>query len=160
MMKPTQADEAELREKPRRPFGVYVVVFLLILGVVAGLLEILRVQFTLTGIWADTDDFFRRRSGIGMLIARLFKDPAFIAIVNGVLVALWIAIIIGLWLLQRWAWVLLMSLIGIILTYLLVIYFEGTPDYIGMALYGAMAFYLNDYSTQRVFARPRPEADE
>lgn len=147
-----------MHEKPRRPFGVYVVVFLLILGVVAGLLEILRVQITLTGIWADTDDFFRRRSGIGMLITRLFEDPAFIALLNGVLVALWLAIIVGLWLLQRWAWVLLMILIGIILTYLLVIFFEGEPDYIGMLLYGAMAFYLNDYSVQRAFARRRPEA--
>ena len=156
-MMPGQVDVVEPKKAPRRPFGVYVVVILLMLGVFAGLLEILRAQYSLTGIWIDTDEFFRRRSGIGLLLARVFVDPLSISIANGVLMAVWLTIMVGLWLLQRWAWVLLMILIGVILAYLLVLLFEGAPVYVGMLLYVAMAFYLNDNSVQRTFARRRPQ---
>ncbi len=157
---PKQPDEADLREIPKRPFGVYVVVFLLLLGMLEAVLEIFRIQYSLTGIWAETEEFFRRRSGIVTLVIRVFQDPTIVTIANGIIVVIWFAIILGLWLLQRWAWVLMMILIGVTLTYSLVMYVEGTPDYLGMVVYVAIVFYLNDHSVQRAFARRRNEAAE
>lgn len=154
---PTKPDELDLRESTKRPFGVYVVVALLLLGVFSAMLEIFRVQFALTGFWVEADAFFRRRGGIIMLVTHLFTDPTAITIANGLIIVVWFSIISGLWLMQRWAWVVLMILIGIILTYSLVMYFKGTPDYQDMALYVAIAFYLNDHTVQRAFRRRTPK---
>ncbi len=154
---PTEPDELDLRESSKRPFGVYVVVALLLLGVFSAMLEIFRVQFALTGIWAEADAFFRQRGGIIMLVTHLFTDPMVITIANGLIIVIWFTIISGLWLLQRWAWVVSMILIGVILTYSLVMYFKGTPDYQDMALYVAIAFYLNDHTVQRAFRRRSPK---
>lgn len=156
---PKQPDEADLREIPKRPFGVYVILVLLLLGAIEAGLEIFRVQYSLVGFWADTEAFLRRHGGLVTLTARILSDPLAVSIANGVIIVVWIALIIGLWLLQRWAWVTLMILVGVILTYSLVLYFEGTPDYIGMFLYVAIAFYLNDHTVQRAFARRRGVAE-
>lgn len=158
---PKQPGEAQLREIPRRPFGVYVVTILLLLGVFEAMLEIFRTQYALTGFWEETEAFFRRRSGIVPLVARMFTGyPTAITVANGLIIVMWFAITIGLWLMQRWAWVSMMILIGVILTYSLVVYFEGTPDYLGMLIYVAIAFYLNDHDVQRAFARRRAAEGE
>lgn len=149
--------EADLREAPRRPFGVYVLVVLLMIGVVTAALEIARVQFQLVGFLADADEFLIDRSGFLQLAARLFKDTGLATVANGVIIAYWLVVIVGLWLLQRWAWVMVMIFAGVSLVFGLWRYFEGTPDYIGMVFYVAMVFYLNDRSVQRAYAR-RPGA--
>lgn len=156
---PKQPDEADLREAPKRPFGVYMIVLLLLLGIFESTLEIFRVQSSLVGFWADTEEFLRRHGGLVTLTARFLTDAMAISIANGVIIAVWFAVVVGLWLLQRWAWVSLMILVGVILTYTLVLYFEGAPDYIGMILYVAIAFYMNDHSVQRAFSRRRGAAE-
>ena len=143
----------DLRQAPRRPFGVYMLVVLLLLGVFAAALEIIRAQAYLIGFWAEADEFLRDRSGLVALGERLFTDPNLITVVNGVVIALWVVMIIGLWLLQRWAWLLLMISTGVTLTFALVRYLEGNPDFISMFVNVAVAFYLNDHSVQRAFAR-------
>lgn len=142
----------DLRQSPRRPFGVYVLVIILLLGVFAASLEIIRAQAYLVGFWAEADEFLRDRSGLVALGERLFTDPNLITVVNGVMIALWVLMIIGLWLLQRWAWLLLMISTGVTLTFALIRYFEGNPDYVSMFVNVAVAFYLNDNSVQRAFA--------
>jgi hypothetical protein len=157
-MSPTPTD-ANLRESPRRPFGVYVIVGLLILGVIGAALEIARVQMgALEGLAADADEVLTGLIGPVGLTARLFRETGIVTASNSVIIAIWVIVIVGLWTLQRWAWVTLMILTGLTLTYALVRYLEGEPNYISMAINVAAAFYLNDNSVQRAFARRRPES--
>lgn len=149
----------DLREIPRRPFGVYALVFILLLGMSAAILEIARVQTQLVGIWAEADDFLRDHSGMVSLAGHLIKDPRLLTIVNSAIILIWVLIIAGLWLLQRWAWLLLMIVTGITLTYSLYRYFAGNPDYASMIINMAVAFYLNDHSVQRAFARREQQAE-
>jgi hypothetical protein len=150
------ATDANLREEPKRPFGVYVIVILLVLGVIGAALEIVRVQTgALEGIWAEADQILTDLSGLVGLAARLFRDTALITVINGLIIAVWLLIILGLWALQRWAWVTLMIFIGLTLTYTLIRYFEGEPDYLSMLINVAVAFYLNDNGVQRAYARRR-----
>jgi len=153
-----QPVEVDLRGAPRRPFGVYVLVIILLLGVFSAVLEIIRVQFHLVGVLAQADEFLVDRSGFVQLAARLFHDAGILTIVNGVIIAVWSVVIVGLWLLQRWAWLMVMISTGITLIFALWRYFEGSPDYLGMLLNVAVVFYLNDRSVQRTYARRRPEA--
>lgn len=148
-----QPVDADLRRSPRRPFGVYVLVVILLLGVFVAALEIVRAQAQLVGIWAQADELLRDRSGLVTLGVRLFSDPALVTVFNGVLIAVWVVLILGLWLLQRWAWLLLMISTGVTLTFALIRYFEGNPDYLSMLINVAVAFYLNDNSVQRAFSR-------
>ena len=150
--------EVDLREAPRRPFGVYVLVALWMPGVVTAALEIARVQFELVGFLADADEFLVDHSGFLQLAARLFKDTGQQTISNGVIITYWLFVIAGLWLMQRWAWLVVMIFAGVSLVFGLWRYFEGNPDYIGMAVNVAVIFYLNDRSVQRAYARRRPEA--
>ncbi len=149
--------DVELREQPKRPFGVYVLVFVLALGVFTAALEIIRVRSQLTGIWADTDEFLRDRSGLVSLVSAVFTGRDAVTIVHSVLIVAWLWLIVGLWLLQRWAWLLLMIVTGVTLTYALFRYFAGNPDYVSMLTNVAVAFYLNDNSVQRAFARRTAE---
>jgi hypothetical protein len=149
----TEPAVAELREIPKRPFGVYVLVALLLVGVFTAVLEILRVQTGLEGVWASADDFLRDRSGFVALASRLIDHPVLLTTANALIILVWVLIIAGLWFLRRWAWLLLMILTGVALTFALVRYFTGDPDYLGMINNVVVAFYLNDHSVQRAFAR-------
>lgn len=153
-----KAPEAvDLRQAPRRPFGVYVLTLLMLLAILNASLEIIRVRTGLSGFWAGFDEFFRSRTGLVAMIDHFIDDPTLIQIADGIVIAIWVAIIIGLWLLQRWAWLALMILTGVSLTFSLVRYFEGQPNYLGMLINVVIAFYLNDRSVQRAYARHKPE---
>jgi hypothetical protein len=148
-------DVVELRKPPKRPFGIYAIVFLLLTGVLTSVLEILRVQRQLLGFLVTVDSVLRERNILILLTHQLFADAAAITVVNGVLIAGWILIILGLWTLQRWAWVAMMILTGIVLTIGLVRYFQDEPAYVNMLVNVAFAFYLNDSSVRRAFIRPK-----
>jgi hypothetical protein len=145
--------DQELRETPKRPFGVYVIVFFLVLGVFTAILEIFRVQTGLEGVWASADEVLRDRSGLIPLASRLFTDPAILTVVHITIIVVWVLVIFGMWFLRRWAWLLVMVFTGVALTFALVRYFVGDPDYYGMLINVAVAFYLNDRSVQRAYAR-------
>lgn len=154
---PKKPDEVELREMPKRPFGVYVLVVILLIGVFVAALEIFRVNLALGDVWLQADEFLRDYSGLVDLAADFIVDPTVSTIVNSLIVLVWLTVIAGLWLLQRWAWVTLMIITGFLLVYALFRYINGEPDYISMVTNVATVFYLNDYSVQRAFARRRPE---
>jgi hypothetical protein len=149
----TPTVDQELREVPKRPFGVYVVVFMLLLGVITAVLEIFRIQTGLEGVLASADAMLRDRSGLVPLASRLFTNPAILTVVHIVIIVAWVILIFGMWFLRRWAWLLVMIFTGVALTFALVRYFEGDPDYYGMLINVAVAFYLNDRSVQRAYAR-------
>lgn len=148
-----EPDPDEVRASPKRPFGVYVLVALQVLGIVAAALEITRARWELVGFWAEAEQFLLARSMPLSLAARLTDNPTHSIIISSVMIAIWLLIIIGLWLLQRWAWLSLMIITGLGLVVTLVLYFSGEPDFIGMLMRVAVVFYLNDHHVQRVFAR-------
>ena len=152
-----QAAEADLRKPSRRPCGVYVLVVILLLGVFAAALEIARARSELLGFWATAEELLRDRSGLVSLADRLFVDPDVLTVINGLIISVWVLVIIGMWLLQRWAWLVLMIATGVTLTFSLYRYFEGHPDYFSMLVNVAVAFYLNDRNVQRAYARRMPE---
>lgn len=153
-----QHADVDLQNVPKRPFGVYVLVGILLIGVFVAILEIVRVQSGLMGFWADAELFLRDYSGLVSLMGTVFTDPRLITIVNAFIIIVWVLVIFGMWYLQRWAWLTVMIFSGITLTYALFRYFNDDPDYISMIVNVAVIFYLNDRSVQRAYAR-RNEAE-
>ena len=153
-----QPADVDLRELPKRPFGVYVLVIILLLGVFAAVLEIARVQSSLFGFWATAEELLRDHSGMVSLASRLIHDPTLLIIANSLIIIVWVLIIIGMWMMHRWAWLLLMIITGVMLTYALFRFFDGEPEYLSMLTNVAVAFYLNDRNVQRAYARRKPEA--
>lgn len=145
--------DVDLRDVPRRPFGVYVLVFILLLGVFVATLEIVRLQFGLEGFWADAELFLRDYSGMVSMVSELFTNPTIVTIANAAIIVVWLALIAGMWYLKRWAWLMVMIFSGINLTYALFRYFNDNPDYISMLVNVAVIFYLNDRSVQHAYAR-------
>jgi hypothetical protein len=127
-----------------------------VLGVVSAVLEVIRIQTGLEGFWIVADEFLRDRSGMVALASRLFSDPAVLTVVHILIIVVWVFLIIGMWFLRRGAWLLLMIFTGVTLTFGLVRYFEGDPGFFDMVVSVAVAFYLNDRSVQRAYARRTP----
>lgn len=88
--------------------------------------------------------------------------PAFIIVLTVVLgILAWhVAIIIGLWLLKRWAWFLVMMQLGLSLALCLWAYFQGVPLYVYMWLNTILVFYLNQREVQYVFGQMRKPQQE
>jgi hypothetical protein len=149
-----QSAEVELPVQSKRPFGVYAIAALLLLGVAAGVLEILRVQIELFGFWQTADEVLREYSGLTELAAYLFIDPKLVIIANTLVIVFLLLLISGLWRMKRWAWLLVMIFTGANLTLTLIRYFNDNPDYLSMLIHVAVTFYLNDRDVQRAFARP------
>lgn len=147
---------AEVAPSPpsKRPFGVYVIVALLLVGVVAAVLEIMRVQTELLGFWQTADEVLREYSGLTDLAAYLFKGTTAVTVANTVVILFWLLLIGGMWRMQRWAWLVVMIFTGVNLAFTLVRYFRGDPDYLSMLILVAITFYLNDRDVQRAYARP------
>ena len=157
-MMESKQPEAELRESPKRPFGVYVLELILLLGIATAALEILRVQTGLEGVWITLDQLLRDRSGFVSMAARFVQNSLLLTFLNGLIIVVWLLVIIGLWRLQRWAWLGLMIFTGMALTYSLYLYFIDEPEYISMLTNVAVVFYLNERSVRRAVARPVVEA--
>jgi len=149
-----QSAEVELPIQSKRPFGVYAITALLLLGVVAGVLEILRVQIELFGFWQTADEVLRDYSGLTELAAYLFIDSRLIIMANTLVIVFLLLLISGLWRMKRWAWLLVMIFTGANLIFALIRYFNDNPDYLSMLINVAVTFYLNDRDVQRAFARP------
>lgn len=124
----------------KRPFGVYAIVFLLVLRALALALEIARVQQNLMSV----------------TLPPIEPEVAQIA-TTGVAVVAIAAICIGLFLLKRWAWIAAMILIGFNLLLAIAQYLAGEVTYGAMLLDVICVFYLNQRSVQAAFeGRPTP----
>lgn len=125
----------ETQDKQSRPFGIYVVILIMLLQLVA----------SVTDLWATN---FLKLPSIGLanldnqLIAFIIRRSVFLAI---------IAAMIGLWLLKRWSWYATMILFGIFLTWNIWLYFEQDPAYLNLAAGIIAIFYLNLRKVQAAF---------
>jgi hypothetical protein len=124
---------APARPKTRRPFGVTLIAVLQALNAITlGLYLLLRR--------VDPN-----------LIVR--EDPGYfgtILVLSGLIVA------VGLWRLDRWAWVATMLWAGSSMASALIAYTQGNPtSHTVMALSVLQVFYLNLSDVQRAFQRER-----
>jgi hypothetical protein len=120
----------------RRPFGLYIIIALLLLNASGAFFDFLRVPL------------------VGGALASGMLD-ADVAALNYASAAVLVVICVGLWLLQRWAWVATMLVVGIGLGYGLLLYWQGTPVYWRMAAYMLAVLYLNQGAVQRAFGAGR-----
>lgn len=122
--------------KPKRPFGVIVIVLLTLAIVLVTLFPLLALP--------------------SVPVLNELKVYAAITpfrVVNVVLVPFQLILAFGLWYLRRWAWVLYMIQLGISMTVGLQAHFSGQADadYFGMAINVLIVFYLNQRDVQQAF---------
>lgn len=80
--------------------------------------------------------------------------------VAAVIAAIDLALAIGLWMLFRWAWTMVMLWRGLILAGALLAYLRGEQPYWEMATSIIVIFYLNQAEVQSAFRRRGPDATE
>ncbi|WP_420642647.1 hypothetical protein [Candidatus Leptofilum sp.] len=124
-----------MRVKRKRPFGLMVILVLELLqlvtwGVFLYLLTIPELDIAVEEILDVSTLAYRIQ--IGSMLLLLIALP-------------------GLWLLQRWGWILLMIQTGISLSMGIWQFFEGNPNYAGMFVNIAIVFYLNQWDVQQLF---------
>jgi hypothetical protein len=127
-----------LRRPRKRPFGVSVIIFMLVLYVLFfgialfSLYQLPFGEFTLD--ITETDN---------PTIARAF----FILIIS-----IESLIIVGLWHLRRWAWVLIMVQVGLSMLSDFGGYIYGDYSFLSMIINVIIVFYLNQREVQRAFS--------
>ncbi|NPV63013.1 MAG: hypothetical protein HPY61_10385 [Methanotrichaceae archaeon] len=138
------SSESIRKSTRKRPFGVSVIILVLILYILALILVFgvtLGIEIKLGDSAIDRLDLEDNRILNTLLIYGLL--PAFIV--------LEMAIAFGLWRLQRWAWVLLMVQVGLSMIGDLWSYLQGNPSYFTMLMDIVLVFYLNQREVQSIF---------
>jgi uncharacterized membrane protein (DUF2068 family) len=128
-------------EKPKRPFGVTVIVILTVLSIIFNISTLLAIPNL-------------------PVIERLeiFTNFTQSDVINILLIPLQLILAFGLWYLKRWAWVLYMLQLGISMINGLQAHFRGLADvdYLVMAINVLVVFYLNQRDVQRAFGYVLP----
>jgi hypothetical protein len=141
------ADGTTRPERRARPFGVTVIVVLLLLAAVVAL------PSSLLGLLGS----LRSEDGIAPLPDRTTVELIGALAVLLVLGVSALAAAVGLLRLQRWAWVLTMLLVGTQMATNLWQYFvAGERPYLEMLVDVALVFYLNQREVQRAFGQRAP----
>ncbi|MDQ7026850.1 MAG: DUF2127 domain-containing protein [Anaerolineae bacterium] len=125
--------------KPKRPFGVAVIVLLTLAIVSVTLFPLLALPSLPS--WTVLNEL------------EIYAAVTPFRVVNIVLVPFQLLLAFGLWYLRRWAWVLYMIQLGISMTVSLQAHFSGhgDADYVGMAINVLIVFYLNQRDVQQAF---------
>lgn len=120
------------RRKRRRPLGVVILV----------IVELLYAAFVMLSLALEDVE----------VDLRFFPSEA-----APLLALSSVALALGLWRLQRWAWTVMMLWTGLGLTADLVDYIRGDPNYGLMLESVVVVFYLNQRDVQHAFHRRRDE---
>jgi uncharacterized membrane protein (DUF2068 family) len=123
--------------KQRRPFGVTVIVIL-------QLIEALAVFGVLGLPFLERVDLLSRPVHL--------SDHVIVSLSTEIIS---VVIAIGLWRMYRWAWVLIMVQLGIIMALDLVAYFSDDPNYLSMLRNIIIVFYLNQTDVRATFMYQR-----
>lgn len=124
------ADESHVR----RPFGIYAIIALQILNMLALLTDLVRVQIGFRPPPLPNSD-----------------NPLLLSVVNIAFAILLVVIIIGLWRYQYWAWFGTMVLTGIALIVGIWQYLNGGTPYATLLVNALIVFYLNQRDLRRIF---------
>jgi uncharacterized membrane protein (DUF2068 family) len=131
--------EPPLKSSPsKRPFGVSVIVLL-----IAAYILFMASVFYLSIKSQD--------SSISAQLVQIMNPTEIRAILVVELIIL-LAIAIGLWRLQQWAWFLLMIWVGIHLFFDLMDYFYGHNIHASMLISVIIVFYINQREVKKAFS--------
>ncbi|MDD1758952.1 MAG: hypothetical protein LUQ22_09510 [Methanotrichaceae archaeon] len=126
------------RSSSKRPFGVSIIIFLIL----ANLLLLALVVSTSFEPEANT-----------ILVWLLEKaGPAQSRVLLLIITVFELAIAVGLWRLQRWAWVLLMIWQGCIMATDIWGGINGNPRYLAMFINVIIVFYINQREVKKAFS--------
>ena len=139
-----QEQPASGARPPRRPFGLYAILVMLGLQMVAG-----AVAFGLVVFNAD----ILPESFLAAVGTNPWDVPLLAAEVLLVLV-----LIVGLWLYQRWAWPLMVLMLAYWMITDAYDYFFATPRYVSMLVDVVIFFYLNQREVRGLFDPVAPHA--
>ena len=131
--------EPPLKSSPsKRPFGVSVIVLL-----IAAYILFMASVFYLSIKSQD--------SSISAQLVNILNPTQVLAILAIELIIL-LAIAIGLWRLQQWAWFLLMIWVGIQMFFDLMDYFYGHHIHASMLISVIIVFYINQREVKKAFS--------
>lgn len=131
---------APLLRRRKRPFGLYMILFLL---TAQGLLGVFLALFVIFGLAIAPGELLDAAA------------PAFAeSVVPALLMLATLVVAVGLWRYKSWGWYGMMMLLAFWTANDAISYFTGTPDYVSMFLNVAMAFYLNQREVSDLFAQP------
>jgi len=131
--------EPPLKSAPnKRPFGVSVIVLL-----IAAYILFMASVFYLSIKSQD--------SSISAQLVNILNPTQVLAILAIELIIL-LAIAIGLWRLQQWAWFLLMIWVGIQMFFDLMDYFYGHEIHASMLISVIIVFYINQREVKKAFS--------
>ena len=122
------------QETTKRPFGIYAIIVLQLLNILANFTDVIRVQ-----------------RGLATLALPNVQDSRILAVVNIVIAVILIFIIIGLWRYQYWAWFATMVVTGIALILGIWQYFHGGSPYVNLLINSLVVLYLNQRDLRRIF---------
>lgn len=152
MMTPTVSPE--VRQPGKRPFGIYAIMVLLLLTILAAVLDFLRLRSSLTSpLLLQIAEALSESASLSNLPALLIDNANLLALLDVAIILLILITTIGLWFRARSAWVMAMLLIGVGLGYNIWKYLEGAPLYLSMLIHVVAVFYLNERSVRQVFER-------
>jgi magnesium-transporting ATPase (P-type) len=111
----------------KHPFGLWVIMGLQLLNVVALVAETLLSDREWLPVWVGIMPAFNSNANIFLFL---------LAIIG-------LFTLVGLWFHRPWGWYLTMIQVGANLATMLFLYFNNTPQYISMIINVAIVFYLN-----------------
>ncbi len=127
------------RSDGRRPFGITVIIILLIFNVVV------TGMILLLSLGSET--------GTITLLLLNITDPLVLRLALAAILLMEMAMVIGLWRLDHWAWFILMLQVGISMAAdLWSYYFYHESSTLSMLISIAIVFYLNQREVQKAFA--------
>ena len=134
----TAAPAEQIRRNRTRPLGIVLLVLFQVLNLTANMLALAGVLGPRTG----------------SLVGILGNDTPVLTYLQIGLAALSLLGALGLWLLRRFGWYLVMVLTGVGLAIQIVFYVWATPNFINLAIFTFSAFYLNQHEVKSIFLEP------
>jgi uncharacterized membrane protein (DUF2068 family) len=126
------------RSSRKRPFGVSVIIFMIL----AYLLILVLVVIFSFKPEADTISLWLLEKA----------SPVQSQVLLLIIILSELAIALGLWRLQRWAWVLLMVWLGCLMATDIWGHINGNPSYLTMFINVIIVFYINQREVKKAFS--------
>ena len=122
----------------KRPFGLYAIIVLQIVAILARIYDILEL-----------------RRGVSAQALPNVDNVRWILLLDVVVAVLLVFVCIGLWRYRKWAWFAVMVLAGLALIVGIWQYFQGGEPYVDLLINVLVVFYLNQRGVQTVFEEKR-----
>ena len=137
---PAPAEPRSVPAAHRRPFGLYVIIVLLILQ---ALLGVVLAAFLGLGLAVGVEDF-----------STLVAADIWSIVETLVIMLVGSVVIVGLWRYRLWAWYGVLLLLAYWMATDTLAYFRGAPEYFSMVLNVALVLYLNQLEVKELFETP------